>query len=479
MTPPLLQRGFVHEQIRKLHDHIASIEAFGTITSAGHELTPDTLTFLRHALADILAHEPAQDVAGDYYSRSPLVNLMQSALHDHLEHKRERARAARDLSPDARIAADAIEHDDEQMGDPFTKADIGGWVIDIALSLVWRWLHGGVPFCDAPARAYLPPKVRLVLFADWGTGREGAWNVRTQAQHFAYEGSDPVHVIHLGDNYYSGTPREARDNILGFWPVGPGSAGQIGSWALNGNHDMYSGGHGLFETTLGDSRFHRQQADGRPTSWFVLQTPDWNVLGLDTSWKHPLIEINGGAPYFEGSLGHLEGSQADVLAACQRDARRRLLVLSHHQLFSAYDHRSVFGGPTGTTPLEEKLAPLLARRPVDVWFWGHEHDCLAYEPFENVEAARAIGHGAVPIAPRTDPAGTPIGDNEHVVKPNLDADASDAMRALRWEYRDYRIGRDGTSRWAKHGLAVVDVEGRDLTVRYVDDEGNVWLTETL
>jgi Calcineurin-like phosphoesterase len=478
MTPPLLHRGFVHEQLQKLHDHLESIEGIGAITRAGRQLTPDLLMFIRHALADVVAHEPAPDVAGDYYSRSPLVSVVQSALHEHLESKRDRLRTGDSLTGHERGQAETIEHDDESMEDPFTKADIGGWVGEIALSLIWSWVHGTHPFCDQPARAFLPAEARLVLFADWGTGREHARDVGRHAQGWAYDSAVPAHVIHLGDNYYSGTPREARANILQPWPVGPGSAAQFGSWALNGNHDMYSGGRGLFETTLGDPRFHRQRVDGRPTSWFVLQTPDWNIVGLDTSWKRPLIEINGGAPYFEGSLGHLEGSQADVLAQCAKDLKRRMLVLSHHQLFSAYDHRSVFGGTSDTTPLEDKLAPLLARRPIDVWFWGHEHDCLAYGPFQGVQAARAIGHGGVPVAPREDPPAEPIGDDEFVVRPTLGADATDVQRALVWEYRGYRIGRD-ENRWAKHGFAVVDVAGRHLNVSYVDDSGHIWLTETL
>ena len=31
------------------------------------------------------------------------------------------------------------------------------------------------------------------------------------------------------------------------------------SWALNGNHDMYSGGWGYFDHLLADERFSRQR----------------------------------------------------------------------------------------------------------------------------------------------------------------------------------------------------------------------------
>jgi hypothetical protein len=462
MAPPLLRRDVVHRQLERLHDHLRSLEPHGVQTGAGQRLAPETLTFVRRAVRGVLDHEP--EPGGDYYSRSPVVSLAQSALHEHLEAKR---------------AAGEVEHDDERMGDPFTKADVAGWVADVALSLVGRWLHGSHPFCDAPARAELPARARLVVFGDWGTGRRGAEMVAGQARRLADEADAPVHLVHLGDTYYSGTEREARRNVLDAWPVGPDRAAAVGSWALNGNHDMYSGGHGLFEATLGDPRFAAQQVDGRPTSWFVLRSPGWNVVALDTSWKHPLLEVHGGRPYFEGVLGHLNGSQADVLAACARDRSRRLLVLSHHQLFSAYDDdHAIFGGGQIETPLAQRLAPVLAEREVDAWFWGHEHDCLAYERFGGVAAARAIGHGGVPVVVRDTPA-TPIdGLPDFVVGPVAEASSSAALRALRWEYRDHRIGEDG-AHWAKHGLAVLDLDGSELRVQYVDDEGVEWLRESL
>jgi hypothetical protein len=342
---------------------------------------------------------------------------------------------------------------------------------------VWRWLHGSHPFCDTPARAYLPDRVRLVLMADWGTGREGAKKVGQHAQEAAYDAPGAAHVIHLGDTYYSGTPREARDNILALWPVGPASASEIGSWALNGNHDMYSGGHGLFETTLGDHRFHRQQVDGKPTSWFLLQTPNWNILGLDTAWKHPLIEINGGAPYFDGSLGHLEGSQADVVALCQKDLGRRLLV---HQPPPALQRlRPPLGLPRHVADdaargqARADPRPPASRRPV----LGPRARLPRLEPFEDVLAARAIGHGAVPVEVRTQSRATPLGGGapEYVVKPALGDDPTGAMQALKWEYR----GAHDDGDWAKHGFAILDIDGRGLDVSYVDEDGTTWLRESL
>ena len=171
-------------------------------------------------------------------------------------------------------------------------------------------------------------------------------------------------------------------------------------------------------------------------------------------------------------MGHLEGSQASRFAQCADDQGKRMLVLSHHQLFSAYDERN-----EGTTPIAQALGDTLARRPVDVWFWGHEHYCLGYEKFGGVDAARVIGHGAVPTAPLTTP-GTAVNGNPDVIKPNVDANAGAAQRAVKWEYHGTRTETDGTPR-EKHGFVVVDLEDDHLHAEYFDDEGQRFLAEDL
>jgi calcineurin-like phosphoesterase family protein len=441
---------FLERQLARLRDFLDGSDGVG-------EADAPTVARTRQAVDAALAHAPLPP-PGDHYSRSPVVSLVQSALADR--------RAAREAPED--------EDDD------------GGPVEGIAGSILARVVEGAHDFCDAPAApAALGAEARLILISDWGTGRDDARRVAEQVPRYLDVAPEvPTHVIHLGDTYYSGTRREARRHVLGLWPVAVAEAGRVGSWALNGNHDMYSGGHGLFEVTLGDPRFVRQRADGRATSWFTLATDGWNIVGLDTAWRHELLEIRGDELFVEGDLGRLEGSQADVLGRCAADEDRRLLVLSHHQLFSAYDESHLrFGGDRDPTPLQEQLAPVLERRPVDAWFWGHEHDCLAYEDgFGRVGAARAVGHGAVPTEVRRNPA-TALGDPypDFLVRPDVGDGGSAAMRALRWEYRDVRpVGRDDDDRpLVRRGFAVLDIAGDDLTVSYVDEAGATWLTESL
>jgi hypothetical protein len=449
--PPNLRQDFVHRQLRRVLDHLKDIGDDVFDMPDGERVSPETVRVAREAIADSLRNETPPPA--DYYSRSPVVSLLQSAFDEQPDDDRER-----------------MEADD-------------GPVLGIATSLLKRLFRRRHDFVDTPARAGLAPRTRLVLISDWGSGRADAENVAERMKPFLHD-PVPTHLIHLGDTYYSGTSAEAQRNVLDEWPVDAGDADTIRSWALNGNHDMYSGGHGLFEVTLADPRFGLQRAEGgATTSWFVLSNDDWNVVALDTAWRHPEIDLRADQLFVEGDLGHLYGSQVDEVLRCAREPGKRLLVLSHHQLYSAYDdHRIAFGPDRAdTTPLQEELKPVLDEREIDVWFWGHEHDCLAYERgFGGVGAARAVGHGAVPERVR-ETAATPLGDGypEFVVKPDPYDGAPAALRALAWEYRDSRWDARHERYMCKRGFAVLDIDGRDLTVRYVDDEGTTWLEESL
>jgi hypothetical protein len=446
--PPNLRRDFVHRQLSRVLEHLKGLGDDHLETPEGDTVPPETVRAAREAIAASLRRETPP--AADYYSRSPVVNLVQSAFDEQSDEDRSR-----------------IEGDE-------------GPVVGIATSILKRLFRRRHGFVDTPARAALDARSRIVLISDWGSGRTDARHVAGQAKQYL-DGGVPTHLVHLGDTYYSGTEDEAQRNVLDEWPVDPAAAGTIRSWALNGNHDMYSGGHGLFDVTLADPRFALQRVEGgATTSWFVLSNDDWNVVALDTAWRHPELDIRGDQLFVEGDLGHLHGSQVGEVLRCARETGKRLLVLSHHQLYSAYDDHRIALGPAraDTTPLQEELKPVLDEREIDAWFWGHEHDCLAYERgFGGVGAARAVGHGAVPT-PVRHTAATPVGGAypAFVVKPDPYDGAPAALRALAWEYRDVQAD---APLMAKRGFAVLDLDGRDLQVTYVDDEGHEWLVETL
>jgi hypothetical protein len=142
------------------------------------------------------------------------------------------------------------------------------WVIKIARSMLSHLARGNHPFNPRPAEYAISDSARLVVVGDWGTGLPRA---RAVASYMAEEVADALahwreaHVIHLGDVYYSGLPSEIRQHVLACWPVTPEQArAGVTSWALNGNHDMYSGGFGYFETLLGDPRFAVLHSAGSP-----------------------------------------------------------------------------------------------------------------------------------------------------------------------------------------------------------------------
>jgi hypothetical protein len=96
-----------------------------------------------------------------------------------------------------------------------------------------------------------PGEIRIALAGDWATGTDEAESVSKLMISFK-----PHYSIHLGDVYYVGSPHEVDENFLGIknprnsyepclWPNG-----SHGSFALNGNHEMYARGLAYFDRIL-------------------------------------------------------------------------------------------------------------------------------------------------------------------------------------------------------------------------------------
>jgi hypothetical protein len=237
-----------------------------------------------------------------------------------------------------------------------------------------------------------------------------------------------VHVLHLGDVYYSGWKEEYASRFMPYWPVK--AAGDVaGSWALNGNHDMYSGGQGYFGYLLADVRFLGQGG----SSHFALETSKWRLLGLDSAYKD----------------ADLAGHQAQWVAGKMGDGSgRKTMLLTHHQPFSA------FAQPTGA--LVSTLAAAGVHH-VDAWLWGHEHLCCVYAPgFHPVTRfGSCIGHGGVPVLARQ--GAVPAG--------------------VSWYFGESE-DRDGDA-WQVCGFAVLDLDGEQARLTYWDEHGPTQHTETV
>jgi len=398
-----------------------------------------------------------------FLSRSPAVSLLQTSLEDEARkhgivhtpavHRRFGKVAA--IAEEIVRDLEAVEHKIWQYIHPeqFSTTD-AAWVTTVAEAMLDRLAKGNRPFNPEPAHAEIDSaNPRIVVVGDWGSGVKRAIAVAKQIAARVDEAlgeKREVHVIHLGDVYYSGDAVEIELRVLadGMWPVTAAQAAgdHVMSWSLNGNHDMYSGGWGYFDTLLADPRFVNQSsAPGKPTSFFRIRTPSWDLVGLDTSWQTDPLSL--------AKSGVLEDPQATVLGAWAEQAEqdgRKLMLLSHHQLVTAYDHGDI------ATELPDKLAPLLARGQVAAWLWGHEHRCMGFTsapgqpPF-----MRCIGHGGIPVL------------------------ASDAPTPAPGSWRETGSFEENGDRWNNFGFAVLDFDGPAVSFTYFDDEGAKTRTEAI
>lgn len=201
----------------------------------------------------------------------------------------------------------------------------------------------------------------------------------------------PDYIIHLGDVYYAGTPDlsffmpplEETLHFLDLWP----STDQLASrrsFALNSNHEMYSGARGLMNDVInGDARFAAQSGK----TYFALQYAGWTILGLDTAYYATSF-------YMDGSLGPENGSQAawiNNLMQSENLSSENVIVLTHHNGLR-YDGATV-------KALWSEVRNALGGDPA-AWYWGHVHNGVAYttpNPASLTTIARCVGHGAIPF----------------------------------------------------------------------------------
>jgi Calcineurin-like phosphoesterase len=240
----------------------------------------------------------------------------------------------------------------------FDKGDLLGW----ARSVLdwWRkikpepWIEAS----DEPESVGDGGDLRIALLGDWGTGLYGA---PVCARSIEADGAYDL-LVHLGDVYYSGTPKEVRENFLAHWPSVPGAV----SRAVNSNHEMYSGGEGLFKETL--------PAFGQRATHWAVQTEGFLLVGLDSAYKDHDIAF--------GQVAWLNRLLAQA-------GDRKLVLFTHHQPFSLLDKQ----GPK----LVEDLGQLLSAGRIFAWYWGHEHRCVLYDAHPRWKLhGRCAGHSGMP-----------------------------------------------------------------------------------
>ena len=244
-----------------------------------------------------------------------------------------------------------------QFGDGISGGDVLRWILstfDHINPMDWH------PIVRPPDDniGTLADTGRVAVLGDWGTNLYGA---PVSAASITRTGGYEL-LLHLGDIYYSGTKNEAKKRFLDAWPT---AAGKV-SRALNGNHEMYSGGFAYFEDILPKFK--------QPSSYFAVQNKHWLLVGLDTAHE-------------DHALDHLQ--VAWLKSVVQKAGGRKVILFSHHQPFSRLDSQ----GPK----LQAALADLFQQKAITAWYWGHEHECVIYDRHpQSGLLGRCIGHGGIP-----------------------------------------------------------------------------------
>jgi Calcineurin-like phosphoesterase len=240
----------------------------------------------------------------------------------------------------------------------FDEGDIAGWARGV---LEWWRRIRPEPWVDPPEKPEPVgdgERLRIAILGDWGTGLYGA---PVSAKTIAAEGGYDL-LVHLGDVYYAGTPKEEHENFMAFWPDVDGAL----SRTCNSNHEMYSGGEGLYKVTM--------PAFGQAATCWAVQNDHWLLIGLDSA-------------YSEHDLTHDQQSWVQRLLSAASD--RRVILFCHHQPFSLLDHQ----GPK----LTSKLGRILDSGRITAWYWGHEHRCVIHDLHPQWKLhGRCVGHGGFP-----------------------------------------------------------------------------------
>jgi hypothetical protein len=200
--------------------------------------------------------------------------------------------------------------------------------------------------------------------------------------------------------YYVGGPAEADENFLGIrnppesrfepclWPTG-----LHGTFALNGNHEMYARGYAYFDRilpTLGP--IVNGKAQGQRASFFCLENEYWRIIALDTGYNSIGLPVLEYIPFLKPDCALPPELLAWIREAVRpQDDGRGIVLLSHHQYYSCFDD---------WYPKPAKQLAEFFSRPV-LWFWGHEHRLAIYEEFGidrgNRAFGRCVGHGGMPV----------------------------------------------------------------------------------
>lgn len=288
----------------------------------------------------------------------------------------------------------------------------------------------------------LPDNANVAILADWGTGQQTAKALLKQIAD-----KQPDVVIHLGDVYYSGTQFEIQNYFYNpLTQILNLAARPVPVFTLSGNHDMYCGGAPYYD--LIDKL-------GQRASYFCLRNDNWQFLAMDTG----LHDYNPGTAG-EGAT-YLEDTEVAWLKDKMDNAgNRRTVLLSHHQLFTAYD---AIDNQEVNMRFYAQVSSFLPQTAL--WLWGHEHNFVIYGPFMKLQRGRCIGHAAFPVSVADVPANPKFSDVPLITKDSAG--------------QPIKLGVTGEL--YNHGYVMMKLNGPSATVSYYQDSDpdHPMFTETI
>lgn len=316
----------------------------------------------------------------------------------------------------------------------------------------------------------IPADSKILLLGDFGTGLDDATSMLIAVLKNLY----PNFIIHLGDIYYSGTEAECDAYCNVFRKAFEVSGYAVPVFSLPGNHEYISGGDGFFNKVLnlnpmilGEDTKYRQQA-----SYFSLRTADghWQFLGMDTGYNsvrtHTWSLSSAYSPWLE--FGEAAWHQNKI-----ENWNGRNILLSHHQLFSAFDRindgddvhyqsrQSSHIDNAVLNYLNYNLFPFVYKyaEKIATWFWGHEHNLNIFDSI-GILAPRLIGNSGYEeyeeeVAPPgiTHATGSPYNINNKV-----------RVGTTSIEYRNKFY--DGTYKFLNHTCAFIQLNKDKAAIQY-------------
>ena len=281
-------------------------------------------------------------------------------------------------------------------------------------------------------------EISVSLLGDWASDTPESHNVAALCGSIERDYS-----IHLGDSYYVGNEKEIA-NCFNTTFGAPWPYGKTGSFALLGNHEMYSSGKVYFTQLLPYMHLFDETAQQQEASFFCLENNHWRIIGLDTGYH----SLRGFLGLRSNNNLKLHDKQMEWLRNIVQlpGDERGIIFLSHHQPFSAFEDEYL-------NPARQIFELLDKEREV-LWFWGHEHRLALYGEnnlYNGLKVyGRCMGNGGMPVEIEKEPK------------------ENNKRKLVLFDKRE-RKKIDGKHPVGYNGYTVLKLDGPKLKIEYYDD----------